>query len=147
MISFIDHLPSIFLVEARFSSITFNSNLAFSIISKRCIDSVFIIIYLSSWPGARRSGEPSFQCAQLLCERSTYLPVMAKWIDHATQAPAICILHRVDLARACRNRLREDRIGIRHGQDHPYCPTAKRIRAEVAVFRRFVAQPELRASD
>src|SRR5882724_1134013 len=72
------------------------------------------------------------------------LPVMAEWIDYAAQAPTICFLHRDDLSRTCRQCLREDRIRIRHGQDHPNSATAQRLWTEVAMLRGLVTQPKLR---
>src|SRR5262245_41523349 len=75
------------------------------------------------------------------------LPMMAEWVGHAAQAPAIRLLDRDDLARAGGDRSREHRIRIRYGQDHPNGTTAQRLWAEVAVLRRLVGHPKLGAGD
>lgn len=75
------------------------------------------------------------------------LPVMPERIGDMPYAPAVPLSYRVDFRCARRERTRECRIRIRHSQDHFDRTTAERFRAEVAVFGRFVAQPELRAVD
>lgn len=69
---------------------------------------------------------------------------MAEGIDHAAQASPMRFLHREDLSGPCRKGLREHRIRIRHGQDHPSRTTAQRLRTEVAMLRGLITQPKLR---
>ena len=80
-----------------------------------------------------------------LGQRVADLPVMAEGIDHASQSPSVRFLHRGHLLGTGRECRGEDGIGIRHGQDHPDGPAAQRLRTEIAILGRFVAQPELRA--
>src|SRR2546422_2329316 len=87
------------------------------------------------------------RASDLRRKRTTDLPVMAEWIDHAAQAPPIIFLHRDDLSGTCRKRLREHRIRIRHGQDHSSRSTAQRLWTEVAMLRGLVTQPKLRTSN
>src|SRR6266545_4350750 len=81
---------------------------------------------------------------QLRRERTPDLPVMAEWIDHAAQAPPVHFFHGGDLSGTCRKGLREHPVRIRHGQDHTSRGSSQRLRAQVAVLRRLVTQPELR---
>lgn len=69
---------------------------------------------------------------------------MAERIDHSAQAPPMHFLHREDLSGPCGKRLREHRIRIRHGQDHPRGTAAQRLRTEVAMLGGLVTQPKLR---
>jgi hypothetical protein len=69
---------------------------------------------------------------------------MAEWIDYPAQTPAVRFLHGHDRSGSCRECPREDRIWIRHGQDHPNRTAAQRLWTEVGVFRRLVAHPKLR---
>src|SRR5580765_1913917 len=59
------------------------------------------------------------RASDLRRKRMADLPMMTEWIDDAAKAPTICFLHRDDLLRTCGQCLREHRIRIRHGQDHP----------------------------
>src|SRR2546430_16074057 len=77
--------------------------------------------------------------------RSTDLPVMAERINHAAQMPPIRVLHGGDLSGTRRQCLREHRVRIRHGEDHPNRPTAQRLRTEVVMLGRLISHPELRA--
>jgi hypothetical protein len=77
----------------------------------------------------------------------TNLPVVAEGIDHASQPPAVVVLDGNDNPGTGRNRLREHRIGIRNGQDHPDSTTAQRLGTVVPVLGGLVAHPELRAID
>src|SRR2546422_10056536 len=80
------------------------------------------------------------RASDLRRKRTTDLPVMAEWIDHAAQAPPIIFLPRDALSGPCRKRLREHRIRIRHGQDHSSRSTAQRLWTEVAMLRGLVTQ-------
>src|SRR5437016_4440803 len=75
------------------------------------------------------------------------LPMVAKRVDDATDAPAIFFRDGMDLDPAGGDRSREHRVGIGDGENHPRRGTADRLRAEVRVLRRFIAQPELGAVD
>src|SRR6266550_1744474 len=70
---------------------------------------------------------------------------MAERINHAAQMPPIRVLHGGDLSGTRRQCLREHRVRIRHGQDHPNRPTAQRLRTEVVMLGRLISHPELRA--
>jgi hypothetical protein len=72
---------------------------------------------------------------------------MAEWIDYPAQTPAVRFLHGHDQLGSCRECPREDRIWIRHGQDHPNRASAQGLWTEVGVFRRLVAHPKLRTID
>src|SRR5262245_26461873 len=73
--------------------------------------------------------------------------MVAEWIDHAAQAPAIGLFYRDDRLGTGSKGLGEGRIRVRHGQNHPNSTAAQRLRAEVAMLRGLVAQPELRTID
>jgi hypothetical protein len=69
--------------------------------------------------------------------------MMSERINHAPHAPAMHLLHRDNLRRAGVDRALEDRVWIGDGQDHANGAAAERLRTEIVVLRRFVAQPEL----
>ena len=73
--------------------------------------------------------------------------MMSKWIGNASHAPAMHVLYRNDLCCAGAYCAFEDSVRIGNRQDHPNSTTAKRLRTEVVMLRRFVAQPKLRAVD
>ena len=108
-------------------------------------------------PGARQAGSRVhnhgsgmrrlFQrtdSSDLQRKRAADLPVMAEWIDHAAQTPPVRFVYREDFLSACLKCLREHRIRIRYGQDHPSRTAAQRFWTEVAILRGLVTQPKLR---
>ena len=72
---------------------------------------------------------------------------MSKGIRDAAQAPAMTQSDRVNLRRAGLDGARYDGVWISNGKDDAYGRSAERLRAEVEVLRRFVADPELGAGD
>jgi hypothetical protein len=85
--------------------------------------------------------------ASLSGERSTNLPVMPERIHHPPQSPSVLLPYREDLGCASRPRLDEHRIRIGHSQYHANRAATERFGTEVAMRRRLVAQPKLRAID
>ena len=80
-------------------------------------------------------------------ERATNLPVMPERINHPPQSPSVLLPYGEDLRRASRSRSDEDGIRIGYGQDHSNRAATERFGTEVAMRRRLVAQPKLRAID
>src|SRR6266849_4712571 len=76
---------------------------------------------------------------------TTNLPMMPKWISQTPQSPAVFLAYRENLGCTSFQRPCEDSIRIRDGQDHSYRAATERLGAEVAMLRRLVAQPKLRA--
>ena len=75
----------------------------------------------------------------------TNLPVMAERINQTSQSPAVSFANGEDLGGPGLQGLREDSIRIGDGQDHSHRTATQRFGAEVAMLRRFVTQPKLRA--
>ena len=78
-------------------------------------------------------------------ERATNLPVMPERINHPPQSPSVLLPYGEDLRRASRSRSDEDGIRIGYGQDHSNRAATERFGTEVAMLRRLVTQPKLRA--
>jgi len=78
-------------------------------------------------------------------ERATNLPVMPERINHPPQSPAVLLPYGEDLRRAGRPGLDEDSIRIGYSQDYSNRAATKRLGTEVAMLRRLVTQPKLRA--
>ena len=78
-------------------------------------------------------------------ERTTNLPVMPERINHPPQSPSLLLPDREDLRCASRPRLHEDSIRIGYSQYHPNRAASERFGTEVAMLRRLVTQPKLRA--
>src|SRR5437660_5142226 len=96
-------------------------------------------IILSSWM------QQGLFPATLLVERATNLPVMPERINHPPQSPSVLLPYREDLRCARRPRLAEDSIRIGYSQYHSNRAASERFGTEVAMLRRLVTQPELRA--
>src|ERR1043166_7063700 len=69
--------------------------------------------------------------------------MMSKRISHASHAPAMHILHRDSLSCTGADGALEYGVRVGDGQYHADRAAAQRFRAEVLMFRRFIAQPEL----
>ncbi len=78
-------------------------------------------------------------------ERTTNLPVMPERINHPPQSPAVLLPYGEDLRRAGRPGLDEDSIRIGYSQDYSNRAATERLGTEVAMLRRLVTQPKLRA--
>jgi len=91
--------------------------------------------------------QPGLFPASLGVERATNLPVMPERIHHPPQSPSVLLPYREDLGCASRPRLDEHRIRIGHSQYHSNRAATERFGTEVAMRRRLVAQPKLRAID
>ena len=72
---------------------------------------------------------------------------MPVWIYDAAGAPAVFIGHREDDCRAGCRGTRKGGVRVRHRQDHARRGAVQGRGAEVAIFRRFIAQPKFRARD
>src|SRR5256885_5598802 len=81
----------------------------------------------------------------LLLNLTPYLPVMPKGIHHAPHSPAMFLRDGMNFCRPCRPRATENSVRICHRQNYSNGATAQRLRTEVAMLRRLVAQPKLRA--
>jgi hypothetical protein len=57
-------------------------------------------------------------------KRAADLPVVAKRIDYASDAPLVLLGHRVNFLCAGFHSSREDSIGVRHRQDDSDCDAA-----------------------
>src|SRR5262249_13210183 len=84
-------------------------------------------------------------CFWLSAKLTANLPVMSKWINNSSHAPAVHLLHWDNLRCAGVYRAFEDSVRVGHGQNHAHGPPAKRLRTEILMLRGLVAQPELRA--
>jgi len=72
---------------------------------------------------------------------------MPERINQAPKPPAMLFRYRGHFGRAGGQRLRKDSIRVCHSQDHSNRTATKRLGAEVAMLRRFVTQPKLRAGN
>src|SRR5438105_1257013 len=81
----------------------------------------------------------------LLLKLTTNLPVMPKGIHHASHSPAMFLRNGMNFSRASLPRLTENSVRIRHRQDDSNRAATQRLRTEVAMLRRLIAQPKLRA--
>jgi hypothetical protein len=70
---------------------------------------------------------------------------MPEGINHATQSPAMFLPYWKNFCRAGRPRLTENSVRIRHRQDDSNRAAPERLRTEVAMLRRLITQPKLRA--
>jgi hypothetical protein len=89
--------------------------------------------------------QPGLFPASLGVERATNLPVMPERINHPPLPPSVLLPYREDLGRARRPRLDEDSIRIGYSQYHSNRAAPERLGTEVAMRRRLVTQPKLRA--
>ncbi len=71
--------------------------------------------------------------------------MVTKWINDASDPPTIVFCHCPHLPCARGDRTSEGRIRIRYRHHHPHGSASQRFRTKVAVFGRFVCDPELRA--
>src|SRR5271170_5640383 len=76
-------------------------------------------------------------------EGTANLPMVAIGIDHSADPPAVAFTYRIDLCGASGLSLREYRIRVSDGENDFHRTSVQRLGTEVAVFRRFVADPEL----
>src|SRR5262249_37573825 len=64
---------------------------------------------------------------------------------HAAHTPAVTLLHRSHLGRACADCLPANGVRVGNGQNHAHRSATEGLRAEIVVLRRFVTQPEFSA--
>src|SRR5438477_11257192 len=79
---------------------------------------------------------------RLSAKLAAYLPMMSKWIGDTSHAPAVHLAYSDNLGCPGVYCPFEDRIRISDRQDHPNSTTAKRLRTEIVILRRFIAQPK-----
>ena len=89
----------------------------------------------------------AFSCSKFILEFSAYFPMVAEGIDHAADAPAVFFGYRIDFLCARFDRAGEDGVRIVDRQNDAYRDATERFRAEVVMFRRFIAEPELGSVD
>src|SRR4029453_11142723 len=73
--------------------------------------------------------------------------MVTKRIDHSSNTPPVFLHHVPDDFGAGCHRAVESRVWIIDNHYHPAGTSTKRLRAKVAVLRRFVAKPELGSTD
>jgi hypothetical protein len=83
----------------------------------------------------------------LIAKLAANLPMMSKRVNNTPDAPAMHLAYRNHHSRAGAYCAFEDSVRIGNRQDHPNSTTAKRLRTEIVMLRRFIAQPKLRAVD
>src|SRR5205823_4969477 len=81
----------------------------------------------------------------LLLKLTPNLPVMPEGIHHTPQSPAMFLRDGMNFSRASRPRLTKNSVRIRHRQNDSNRAAPQRLGTEVAMLRRFVTQPKLRA--
>src|SRR5437773_8573906 len=81
----------------------------------------------------------------LLLKLTTNLPVMSERIHHASQSPAMFLAYWKNFFRPCRPRLTENSVRICHRQNYSNRAATERLGTEVAMLRRLITQPKLRA--
>src|SRR5215471_539318 len=78
-----------------------------------------------------------------LFERASDLPMMAERVDDASDAPAVLVADGINLFRSGLDGACKSGIRIRNRHDDTHGNSAKGFRAEVVMFGRLVAEPEL----
>src|SRR6202043_1611583 len=83
------------------------------------------------------------QAIRRLRQRTADFPVMSVGIDDTAQPPSVFLAYRVDLRCTGAESTSEDSVGISYRQDDSNGTAANGLRAEVEMFGRLIAHPEL----
>ncbi len=70
---------------------------------------------------------------------------MSERVNNASHTPAVHLAYGDDRGCASIHCTLVNSVRMGNRQDHPNGAAAKRLRTEIVVLRRFIAQPELRA--
>ena len=70
------------------------------------------------------------------------LPMMAEWIEHSSDTPAVPIPNRPDEGGSGSNGIGDSDIWIVHDHHHPHRASGKCFRAEILVLGGFVGHPK-----
>src|SRR5262245_49785155 len=90
------------------------------------------------------AAEVSFRFFLAISQWLSDLPMVAKGINDASNAPAIALIRdRPDYRGSGGDGPVEDGVRILDGQHHPRRTTAEGLRTEVEMLRRLVGEPEL----
>jgi hypothetical protein len=81
----------------------------------------------------------------LLLNLTPNLPVMPEGINHASHSPAMFLRDGMNFSRASLSSPKEDRVRICNSEDHSNRAATERFRTEIAMLRRLITQPKLRA--